>query len=258
MESVSISVIIPTYNSGRTIARCLDSIIAQTYTDYEVIIMDNSSTDNTLSAIEGYKSKLAAIHVVSESDEGIYDAMNKGIKIASGKWIYFLGSDDYLIDQEVLSKFHQSVSKDKVKYHFVYGNVRSPLYGEKYAGEFNTNTIVKKNICHQAIFYRKEIFDLVGFYNLKYEVVADYEFNLRCFFHKKVKHKYIDLIIAHYSEGGFSAMKMDKVFSAEYPNPSSRAKKFAYKTMSLRELKSHCTSRNEYLLMVIKRVFRTS
>ena len=89
---MKLSIIIPTFNSANTLRRALDSIIGQTLNDLEVLIMDGVSTDQTLDIAKTYNDN--RIRIFSEPDNGVYDAMNKGIDKASGEWLYFLGSDD--------------------------------------------------------------------------------------------------------------------------------------------------------------------
>jgi hypothetical protein len=182
--------------------------------------------------------------------------MNKGIVKAKGEWLYFLGSDDYLMDSNVLQKFVDRVASEKVKFNLVYGNVKSAILGEEYDGEFDVHKILKKNICHQAIFYHKEVFSLVGFYNLKYKYLSDYEFNLRCFFHKKVKVKYLNLRIAYFTEGGLSNSRKDDAFYKDFPNRAIFIKKFAYQKLPIKEVKSCCGSHREFLLIMVKRIVR--
>lgn len=98
---MKLSIIIPTYNSASVLPRALDSIICQTFTNWEVLIMDGISTDDTLKMAQSYND--SRIRIYSEPDNGIYDAMNKGINKANGEWLYFLGSDDCLFSKDVLS-----------------------------------------------------------------------------------------------------------------------------------------------------------
>lgn len=100
-----LSVIIPTYNSENTIEKCLDSLLAQTFKDFEICIIDGGSLDNTLTIATCYRTQFKNIRIVSEPDEGVYDAMNRGIDFASGKWLYFLGSDDKVFDPFVFRYF---------------------------------------------------------------------------------------------------------------------------------------------------------
>jgi glycosyltransferase involved in cell wall biosynthesis len=117
-----LSIVIPTYNSEKTIERCLNSLTCQTYQDFEICIIDASSLDRTLEKIDEFQSKFQNLRVVSEADKGTYDAMNKGIDLAQGEWIYFLGSDDTIYDDNVFADIF-GVSPDK-NCGIVYGNVR--------------------------------------------------------------------------------------------------------------------------------------
>src|SRR5687767_5868627 len=104
MDTPLISIIIPTYNSGQVIDSALASVASQSLSNYEVIVVDGLSTDETLQIAQKYLDQGLKIIVVSEKDSGIYDAMNKGLKIATGRWIYFLGSDDTLFSQQTLER----------------------------------------------------------------------------------------------------------------------------------------------------------
>lgn len=195
---MKLSIIIPTYNSAKTIQRALDSIIAQTFTDYEVLIMDGLSKDNTIALCQSYKD--SRINIYSEKDNGIYDAMNKGIKKAQGDWLYFLGSDDYLYANDSLEKVFYY---EKADVHVMYGDVESIILDNNYSGEWSLDSLVW-NRCHQGIFYRNVIFERFGGYDTKYPVLADYVINVQWFLSKRVKSQYLPLVIANFSEGGMS------------------------------------------------------
>ena len=164
-----ISIIIPTFNSAKTLAVCLDSILKQSFTDFEVLIMDGLSTDNTLEIAKSYDD--IRLIISSEKDNGIYDAMNKGITQSKGEWIYFLGSDDRLFNKNVFSEVYEIQKKGNSK--IIYGNVLIEgqagwaKNGQIYDGEFSLSKLIERNICHQAIFYKKEVFDKLGLYNIK-------------------------------------------------------------------------------------------
>lgn len=194
-----ISIIIPTLNSDETIEECLNSIISQTFSNFEIILLDAVSDDNTINIVRDFRDKRIKIH--SEPDKGIYDAMNKGIKLAIGEWLYFLGSDDRLYNNNVLNNVFKYMINGK--YQVIYGNV---LRDNKiYDGEFDWLKFYTLNICHQAIFYKRDVFNKIGEFNLKYRVIADYDLNIRWFLNNKIKKKYIEEIIAEYSEDGFSS-----------------------------------------------------
>ena len=204
------SIIIPVYNCEKTIKNCLDSVISQKYTNYQVIIIDSLSSDNTLSIVNNYGD--SRILIYSGKDQGIYDAMNRGIDIASGKWIYFLGSDDRFINNNVLMSVLVNIPETT---EVIYGNVVSSRFGGRYDGEFTIEKILSKNICHQAIFLRRSLFAKIGEFDIKYKALADYEFNLRWFLNPRIKRKYIDIDIAEYADGGYSSTNYDSAFMAD-------------------------------------------
>ena len=121
MQNPLFSIIIPTFNSSKTLKECLDSLFEQSFNSYEVLIIDSVSTDATLSVLKEYTSKYPNIKVYSEKDNGIYDAMNKGMSLAKGDWLYFLGSDDTFYNSRVLSHVSNAIGNTTKK--VVYGNV---------------------------------------------------------------------------------------------------------------------------------------
>ena len=215
MTNPLFSIIIPTYNSSNTLIRCLESIILQNFSNYEVWFIDGYSHDNTISIIKEYATKYPFIHLVSEPDKGIYDAMNKGIGLAQGKWLYFLGSDDTFYNKDVLTRIAKEINITKSK--VIYGNVimrgesKWNLDGVVFAGEYNLERLLNMTICHQAMFYNKEVFEKYGNYDLKYNVGADWEFNLRCFAHTSFS--YFNIIVANFFLGGHSTTSTDSQFS---------------------------------------------
>ena len=219
-QKVFFSIIIPTFDSSSTIKQCLESIFSQSFLFFEVWIIDGGSSDDTIQIVKEYSSKFPNIHWISEKDNGIYDAMNKGIRMARGEWIYFLGSDDKLNTNEVLQKIFDFDKKD---FPVIYGNVK--LIGDSswaknddiYDGEFDLKKIITKNICHQAIFYKLSYVKLqIGVYNIDYKICADWDFNLRCWANKSFL--YINLIVADFYGGGATSKieNSDHVFYKDY------------------------------------------
>ena len=211
MESPLFSIIIPTFNSARTLKVCLDSIASQNFADFEVIVVDGVSMDNTITLATSFQEKIARLQIISETDSGIYDAMNKGIKKAKGEWLYFLGSDDKLFSTEVLQKVAEAFKEDD-HLDVIYGNIFSKRFNGIYDGEFTNNKILSQNICHQAIFFSSTIFKSVGNFDIKFRSHADWDHNFRWFFSKKIKKKFINLVIADYADGGFSTVYADLLF----------------------------------------------
>lgn len=197
----SFSIIIPTYNAGNYLEKCLDSIIAQKYTYKEIIIVDGYSTDNTIEIIEAYKKKNPWIIATIQKDKGIYDAMNIGLRIATGDWFYFLGSDDTLYDEQVLHKVSSYIAQH-AKSKIFYGDVlTSDNYIQSYPA-YTYKKLISLNICHQSIFYHKSLFEKDQ-YDLKYPICADWDFNLKVF--RKRNHPiYINQTIAKYNLEGAS------------------------------------------------------
>jgi glycosyltransferase involved in cell wall biosynthesis len=204
---VLVSIIIPTLNDLKNLKKCVSSINSQTFNDYEVWIIDGNSQDGTKDFLKTLKDPF---NWVSNIDNGIYDAMNKGISLSKGEWIFFLGGDDRLYEKSTLDKVFKNKSyknvelllgkikylqKEKSSYFFKRNNgVIKPSWSNKL---WITNTLP-----HQGIFYNKKIF-LKRKYSLEYKVLADYAFNLHLF-NDGLTAQLIDPIIAICGTDGIS------------------------------------------------------
>ncbi|UAY50692.1 glycosyltransferase family 2 protein [Ferruginibacter albus] len=205
MSKILVSIIIPTYNSASTLKQALDSVLNQTYTNYEILIIDGASSDNTISIVKQYQESFNSIRVISEKDNGIYDAMNKGTRLAEGEWLYFLGSDDYLIDENLLKYIFEDTYEQNRDFHFLYGNVFWGSTPVVYMGEFNKYMLSRRNICHQAIFYKKTIHTEFDYsYDVNNPALADWKLNIQCFLDKRIKVKYLPVIVARFNILGSS------------------------------------------------------
>jgi glycosyltransferase involved in cell wall biosynthesis len=202
-----ISVITPVYNAISTLEATLKSVVAQNYPDMEYWLIDGLSTDGSLEIIKEYAQKYHFIHFISEKDKGIYDAMNKGVRLAEGEWLYFLGADDTLR----LNVFFE-INTSLEKADFLYGNVVFMPSMMVYNGRFDIKKLINHNICHQAIFIRKAVFNKKGLFDTQYRIYADWEYNWRCFADKHIRIQYVDKIIADYAETGASANAGDERF----------------------------------------------
>jgi glycosyltransferase involved in cell wall biosynthesis len=187
----------------------LDSVVSQTYSDMEVVIIDGLSTDRTMDIAARYAASFPYISYVSEKDKGIYDAMNKGIKLAKGEWVYFMGSDDTFYSKDVVEA---ALSGDLSSDDVIYGDVFSNLLGGVYDGEFTVGKLFNKNICHQAIFFRKSIFRRTGLFDTRFKAHADWLHNLKWFADRRIRKRYVNKIIANFSEGGISSVHKDVFF----------------------------------------------
>lgn len=210
VEKLKITIITPTLNSAATIKACLLSVANQSYSNIEHLIIDGISSDQTLEIINDFQKKHTHIMLISEKDRGVYDAMNKGIINAKGDWIYFLGSDDKMFDNNVITKVVTFIEQDT--YDVIYGDILSKAFSGRYDGEFDASKFYFQNICHQSIFFKSYIFKTIGLYNLKYKINADWDFNLKWFFSPKVSRIHIDEIIAEYGETGISTLNKDELF----------------------------------------------
>jgi glycosyltransferase involved in cell wall biosynthesis len=205
MDSLpKISIVIPTYNSQLTLEETLLSISRQNYNNTEVIIVDGGSIDSTRSILKDHEDKISI--VISEPDLGVYDAMNKGANIATGDWLYFLGSDDILLDG-VLHRVAKCLLSSKCVY---YGDVIFKYANLKYAGRIETLRLLNMNFPHQAIFYPRSVFQKFS-YNLKYKILADYALNIKL--KKSYNFHYIGLTVAIFNDRyGLSPNNVDREF----------------------------------------------
>lgn len=200
-----VSIITVCYNAGRTIKNTIESVIEQDYANYEYIIVDGHSTDDTLNIVKKYLNhfscKNVPITVISETDNGIYDAMNKGINIASGAWIIFMNADDSFYNINSLSRVFKN---DLSTYDVVYGDcIRLDGQGE-YPMKANMPETLPKQVpfVHQAVFVRSELYKKYKF-DMKYKLCADYDFFFKIFC-LGYRFKKIDVTICNYSICGIS------------------------------------------------------
>lgn len=181
--SPKISIIIATYNAGSTLDRCLESIRKQKYNNYEVIIVDGLSSDDTVSVIKNYNELM--IKWISEKDSGIYDAWNKGIALSTGEWIWFLGADDSFYSNQSLNFIANSLASVADHIDIVYSKVmwvnhkNEEIFSVGEAWEASKVTILN-HMCipHQGVLHRRRIFER-GLFNTSFRIAGDYELLLR-------------------------------------------------------------------------------
>jgi glycosyltransferase involved in cell wall biosynthesis len=210
-----LAIITPTYNAGKYIAECIESVQSQTSKNFDHFIMDGNSTDNTISLVNNYLNQGSHLKLFTEKDSGVFDAMNKGIQSSSSEWLYFLGADDRLYDEKVLENITEYLARCRAD--IVYGDVYFEQMKRIYDGPFDIEKILKRNICHQAVFYRRSVFEKVGYYNKNYRSNADYDLNLRCWLGGKIRHQYIQQTVAFYADGGLSSAQPDLLLQKDFP-----------------------------------------
>lgn len=201
---MKVSIITVCYNSEEYIEEAVKSALFQTYQNIEYIIIDGKSTDGTLNIINKYKDRISKI--ISEKDEGIYDAMNKGAQVATGDIIYFLNSDDRLIDKEVIMDAAKKFEENN-KVSLIYGDVisedRASGYEELWKfGDINNKNIIYEWLCHQGVFAKRYLFNKFGMFDTRYKIAADYDWLLKIFFNDNLRVVYFNRTIARFLDGG--------------------------------------------------------
>lgn len=200
MENSKISVITVCYNAADTLEKTIQSVLGQTYPNIEYIIIDGGSTDGTVDIIRKYTDRIA--YWVSEPDGGIYDAMNKGILVSNGEYIYFLGADDILCEN-IFFNIAPLLTHTHTIY---YGNVYMVNQKKNYDGLFSCYKLAIHNICHQAILYHRSVYD-ERLYDVNYRLFADYVFNIQSWGDRHIKFEYLPFIIANFNDCGRSSIK---------------------------------------------------
>lgn len=213
MEAPFFSIIVPAYNAGTKIDATIRSVIEQEGASFELIVMDGGSKDNTLALLRRYADeKPDVVRWKSEKDAGVYDAMNKGIDLARGKFLYFLGAGDKL-RPGVLRRVYEIAPRQGMA--FIYGGTYWVDRNQTYNGVCSRAQLSVTTPCHQAIFYERSIFDLFGKYELKYRTNSDWAMNIRCFGDERVEKRHVDMVIADYEGGGMSGRTLDKEFAKD-------------------------------------------
>lgn len=200
-QRLKISVVTVCLNSEATIRRAIESVAMQTHPCIEYVIVDGGSSDNTLSIAAEFPDVVSKL--ISEKDKGIYDAMNKGIGLAAGEIIYFLNSDDALHDSEVIADVASGFDRTAGT-HLVYGNVIYVKHGRTEHHRFNRLTrhnLVYGDLCHQAVFARRQLFENIGTFDTRFRINADYDWLLKVFRSQYVV-AYLDRDIAYFNATG--------------------------------------------------------
>lgn len=203
-----ISIIVVSLNTKKKFIRTIKSITDQTYKKKEIIVIDGKSTDGTIKILN--KLKNFFFKIVVEKDKGIYDAMNKGSKLASGDWITFMNSGDIFYNKKILS----NIFKQKlIKKDIIFGDTLVKNHSMKYIskGKNFTNKTIVMPFCHQSAIVRSEIVKKNKF-SLKYKYSSDFEFFIKCFLRKKNFYN-CNLIISEVLGGGVSDVRRQDVYN---------------------------------------------
>src|ERR1044072_2467528 len=210
MKQVLFSVIIPSYNCGPKLAATIESVLSQPAGLYELIVVDGGSDDETLDVIRKFKGRL---RYVSEPDRGVYDATDKGVAMSEVKYVFILGGGDRL-REGVLGRVAASLPDEP---SFVYGDAYLERHGVLMGGAAERADFIRTNICQQAIFYERTVFELLGGFDLKYKVYADWAFNMKCFADARLRKVYLGLVVADFEGWGISDTQKDAHFVNDFP-----------------------------------------
>lgn len=215
---MKVSIITVVYNNKDTIKDAIESVLNQTYKNIEYIIVDGASTDGTAEIIKSYGNKIDKF--ISEPDNGIYDAMNKGIALATGDVVGMLNSDDFYVDEFVIEKVVKVFEEKKVD--SVYGDL-------VYVDSNDMNKVIRfwksrayrKGLfnqgwhpAHPTFFVKKEIYDKYGTFDLDFKIAADYELMLRFLERYKISCSYISEVLVKMRVGGKSNQSIKNILKA--------------------------------------------
>lgn len=213
---MKISLITATYNSEKYLKDTIESILSQDYPNIEYIIVDGGSKDSTLDIIKEYPPRFdGRLHWISEPDKGLYDALNKGFKMATGDIVGILNSDDFFTNNNVLSKVAETFQTTKCEavygdIHFVDGNDLTKCT------RYYSSAIFKRSLmrigfipAHPSFYAYKSKFDELGYYKTDYKIAADFELLLRFIYVNKIRTQYIPLDFVTMRTGGMSTESMD-------------------------------------------------
>ncbi len=203
------SVITPVFNDADGLQKTLASVLAQPSSLFEYLVRDGGSTDGTVALLERQPESM---RWVSEPDSGVYAAMNKGLAAATGEFIYFLGAGDTL-RPGILAALAAEIPQKPLTYF--YGNVYAAAYGRVYNGRYSPWKLSRLNICHQAVFAHRSLFDRLGPFDTRYAIMADHVWNMKAFGDPSVAKIYSKRVIADYAAGGLSQQQPDPQLIAD-------------------------------------------
>jgi glycosyltransferase involved in cell wall biosynthesis len=215
---VKVSIITISYNAVDTLEDTILSVISQTYADLEYIVIDGASTDGSLDVIDKYRDKID--RVISEPDEGIYFAMNKGVNMATGDVIAILNADDTYASADIITKVVSRLSESNTDslygdLHYVDRNRAENVVRRWKAGKFVRSFFLKGwMVPHPTFFVRKKIYEKYGLFNTELKSSADYEFMVRVLYKEKISTTYLPEVMVNMKRGGQSNLSLQNRIKA--------------------------------------------
>jgi glycosyltransferase involved in cell wall biosynthesis len=204
---MKVSIITVNLNNSHGLEKTIKSVIKQTFKDYEYIIIDGLSTDNSIKIIKQYSYKIS--YWVSEPDKGIYNAINKAIIKANGDYCLFINSGDSLINNDILNKIANYLNDIDI----IYGNIivfnKNSNYLIKYPDKLTFSDFFNKSIPHSGgSFIKRDLFAKYGLYNENYKIVSDWEFFIKVIILNNATYKHIDEVFSYFHLDGISTQQM--------------------------------------------------
>lgn len=201
---MNLSIITVNKNNAAGLERTIQSVINQTFKDFEYIIIDGASTDSSVEVIKKYANKID--YWISEPDRGIYNAMNKGIKVAKGEYLLFLNSGDWLVDDKVLEEVFSIGFEEDI----VYGDL---LIDEKeikyYPDKITLLYFFRDTLPHPGSLIKKEVFNYTGLFNENFVIASDYDFFLKALIKYNVSYLHLKTVITVFLTNGISSKNYD-------------------------------------------------
>ena len=198
-----VSIITVNKNNCTGLIKTIESVFEQSLFDYEYIIIDGGSADGSRELLSTYKEHIT--YALSEKDNGIYDAMNKGIDLATGEYLQFLNSGDYLYEKETISKIVSELSGEDI----IYGNMKisdkEGITDGLMPDEITVEQMVRDTLWHPVSFIKKELFLNFGKYDTSYKIIADYDFFFKAIIKEKCTTKHVDQFISVFDLTGLSS-----------------------------------------------------
>lgn len=261
--SYKLSIITINYNNAKGLDKTLQSVINQNSQDFEYVVVDGNSSDESKKIIDSHKNYIDKS--ISEPDSGVYNAMNKGIRMASGDYLLFLNSGDKLADQNVLAKILPSLKNNE---DIIYGNLiysLNELPQTLFTPPKNIDLTYFLNsfLPHPSSFIKKSLFQKIGSYNEKFKIISDWEFFLRAIVINKASYLHIDEVISDFDNSGISSdseneklIRKEKqaVYEELFPNLQNEIKLLEFAS-SRRMLQIQNIQKNNSSLWKILKVF---
>jgi glycosyltransferase involved in cell wall biosynthesis len=202
-----LSIVTINYNNAEGLKKTIESIINQTFKEFQYVIIDGGSTDDSFAVIDNHKN--AIDFWVSEKDKGIYNAMNKGIVAATGDYLLFVNSGDYLKDSKVIENCIHFFEDDA---DFISGNLEyidnsGKLFVRKHPEKLSFSYLVSKTLSHPSTFIKRSLFVKYGLYNENLKIVSDWEFFFKTIALNGASFKSINVIITHFDMNGISSLQ---------------------------------------------------